>query len=293
MGDFGGSTQVTFPQGDVTAWSRVVETVRVDGGQGVVTAASPFHPLDPSWPDQPGDTGLLQSDGLEMKIVDCVTGAAEASGGPLLIGSDIPARRGDPAWDWVVVHVVERSVPVGADVRLMVDADRRNALSAGHTGCHLMALALNAALAGRWRKDVPADGLGHPDFDRAAVTRSRIVRDGSVDTYRIGKSLRKKGFDADGLAAALPAVAGHMEDRLAAWIATDAPISIAAPDPGLAALRRWRCALPEGTAEIPCGGTHLTHLGDLGTLTVALELSEAGDELVVETRASGTARLTP
>ena len=81
-----------------------------------------------------------------------------------------------------------------------VDAEHRAALSAGHTGCHLAAVALNAALAARWRKPVRTDGLGHPDFDQLAIVSSRIVPDGAVDTYRLGRSLRKKGFDVDGLA---------------------------------------------------------------------------------------------
>ena len=65
---------------------------------------------------------------------------------------------------------------------LTVDAAHRAALSAGHTGCHVAALALNAALAGRWRKPGRADGLGHPDFDQLAIVSSRIEPDGAIDT---------------------------------------------------------------------------------------------------------------
>ncbi|WP_235828111.1 alanyl-tRNA editing protein [Actinomadura rubteroloni] len=282
MGEIQGSTRVTFPAGAMTGWSTVVACLPVDGGRGIVVDETPFHPLDPFWPDQPGDVGLLQSDGLELKVVDSVTGAVPATGGEVLVGADIPVKRGDPDWHWLVVHVVERRVPQGAEIRLMVDGDRRRAFSAGHTACHLTALALNAALAGRWRKDAPPDGLGRPDFDRLAITRSRIVPGGSVDTYRLGRSLRRKGFTTEGLADALPDVAGHMESLLAGWIASGAPVAVEAPNAELTAPRTWRCDLPDGVARLPCGGTHVDDLGELGRVAVTLELAQ--DELVVETR---------
>jgi alanyl-tRNA synthetase len=34
------------------------------------------------------------------------------------------------------------------------------------------------------------------------------------------------------------------------------------------------CALPEGEAVIPCGGTHATSLGDLAGLRATLELDD-------------------
>ncbi|MBW8481845.1 metal-dependent hydrolase [Actinomadura parmotrematis] len=276
MGEIGGSTQVTFPAGAVDGRSVVVASVPLDGGFGVVVERTPFHPLDHAWPDQPADTGVLRDAGWEMPVVDCLTGAVRD--GELLVGADVPVRRGADGWHWVVVHVVEQEVAEGTEVLLLVDEERRDALSAGHTGCHLMALALNAALAGHWRKDVEADGLGHPDFDKAAIVSSRIVPDGSRDVYRIGKSLRKKGFVADDLAG----VEADVNARLAAWVAADAPVRIEVPSPELAARRVWWCELPEGTAGIPCGGTHVRRLGELGGVAARLELD--GAELAVTTQ---------
>ncbi|MEU5881140.1 metal-dependent hydrolase [Spirillospora sp. NPDC047279] len=264
------------------------------GGFGVVTAETPFHPLDHTWPDQPADTGLLRVDDMEQRVVDCMTGAVETrpgavetrpgGAGSLLLGPDIPARRGDEGWEWLVVHVVERRVPDGEEAGLTVDEGRRRALSAGHTACHLMALALNAALASRWRKDgVRVDGLGHPDFDALAITSSRIVPGGSRDVYRIGKSLRKKGFTAEGLTAGLPEITDEINGTLRRWVAADAAVRVVVPSPELTARRLWRCELPEAVVEIPCGGTHLRRLGELSSVTVRLEASPGGDELVAET----------
>lgn len=54
--------------------------------------------------------------------------------------------------------------------------------------------ALNGALAARWRKVPDVDSLGNPKFDAIAITSSRIGPDLSTDSYRLGKSLLKKGF---------------------------------------------------------------------------------------------------
>ena len=278
------STQVTFPAGTVDGRSTVLAVVPLaDGRYGVVTESTPFHPLDHTWPDQPADTGSLIADGVELPVLDCVTGGVSPEG-ELSLGADIPVRRGAEDWAWLVVHVVDAPVTVGVPVELRVDADRRAALSAAHTGCHLLALALNEALAPRWRKDPGrADALGHPDFDSLAMDSSRMDTQASTDVYRIGKSLRKKGFTGDDLAADLPALTAAVNDRLAAWVAADAPVRIEAPGPELTARRRWACDLPEGPASIFCGGTHLHGLGELAALSTELRLSEDGTELTAVT----------
>jgi len=278
------STQVTFPAGTVHGSSTVLAVLPLpEDRYGVVTESTPFHPLDHTWPDQPADTGSLTVDGVDRPVLDCVTGGVSPQG-ELSLGPDIPVRRGEEGWAWLVVHVLDAPVAVGSPVGLQVDADRRAALSAAHTGCHLLALALNEALAPRWRKEPGrADALGHPDFDSLAMDSSRMDTQASTDTYRIGKSLRKKGFTADDLAADLPALTAAVNDQLAAWVAADAPVRIEAPGPELTARRRWACDLPQGPVSIFCGGTHLHHLGELAALTTELRLSEDGTELTAVT----------
>ncbi|MEV7010414.1 metal-dependent hydrolase [Streptosporangium sp. NPDC051022] len=273
-----GSTIVGYPAGETRKRSEVVGAVPVGDRHGTIVAETPFHPLDHTWPDQPADLGTIAG----LAVTDCVTGAV-ADGEPAVrIGEDIPVRRGAPGWSWLVVHVTEEPVPAG-EVELVVDARRRHELSAGHTACHLAALALNAALAGRWRKEIPADGLGSPDFDQTAITSSRILRGGSQDVYRLGKSLRRKGFTAEGLAEDIPETVRRINDLLKEWIAADARVWIESPGPELTARRTWHCDLPGGEVAIPCGGTHLTRTSELGSVAVTLELSADGSELIMHT----------
>lgn len=276
------TTSVTFPTGATTGTATVLETRVLPEGTGVIVDTTPFHPLDHSWPDQPCDIGTLVADGVEYPVVDCVTGGI-GPGGEFAVGVDIPVRRGDETWRWFAVHILDGPAPApGQRVGLHVDKDRRTALSAAHTGCHLMALALNEGLADRWRKEVRVDGLGNPDFDSMAVEVSRIGVSAATDRYRIGKSLRKR-FDTEGLREALPGLASTVNKRLAGWLAQHAPVSIDTPGPELTARRQWVCELPERTVRIPCGGTHLRTLGELVSLTVELTLAEDGSELVAVT----------
>lgn len=290
------TTLVTFPSGTTQGSSTIVAAVPLSEGViGVVTDTTPFHPLDHSWPDQPGDSGTMEFvdavefGGARYPVVNCVTGAVGPQG-EFATGEQIPVRRGDAQWTWLVVHAVETGIArvepeslIGRAVVLRADVARRAAVSAAHTGCHLLALALNEALADRWRKEPRLDALGSPDFDTLAMDDSRMDEHASTDRYRIGKSLRKKGFDPDGLADSLGEVTARVNARLAGWVAADAQVRVEAPGPELTARRRWVCALPEGTASIYCGGTHLSRLGELGSLTTSLSLSEDGTELVAVT----------
>ncbi|MCF2529302.1 metal-dependent hydrolase [Yinghuangia soli] len=284
------STTVGYPAGDIAGKSEVLAVpVLPDGRWAVVVADTPFHPLDHTWPDQPADTGTLTVAGRTYPVADCQTGGVGPEG-EFAVAADIPVRRGDETWAWLVLHVVDPADGVdpaslvGAQAELAVDADRRAALSAAHTACHLMAFALNEALAPRWRKEVRTDALGRPDFDNLAMDTSKIFTWESRDDYRIGKSLRKKGFGSEDLAADLDAVRDRTNATLAGWLATGAEVRLDVPDPALTARRVWHCALPEGDAHIPCGGSHVHSLAELESVVVDLALSEDGTEFTVRTK---------
>ena len=287
-------TVVTFPTGGVSAVTQIEYVAPGPAGVAVVTAATPFHPVDPRWPDQGPDRGTLTVGDDAYPVIDVTYGATK--GESLYVGDEVPVRRGTPGWAFLVVHVLPAgAVPpaLGAAVSLAVDAQYRAPLSAGHTACHVATLALNAALAGRWRKDPGVDGLGSPSFDARAMTSSRILPDGAVDTYRLGKSLRKSGFETEDLAAVLPEVTAGVNRRLAEWIAAAAPVRIEPSGPRLTDLREWVCELPQGSARIPCGGTHVDSLAAFDTVTVELDLDAPNQSLVMRTsavRASSTAQ---
>jgi alanyl-tRNA synthetase len=277
-------TVVDYPAGALASTGVVVATLPVDGGLGVVLDRTAFHAVDAGWPDQPADRGTLDVGGIAHPVLDAVVGATD--GGDIVVGGDIPVRTGTDGWSFVVVHVVaaDAAVAVGDEASVTVDDGYRTALSAGHTGCHLASLALDLALADAWSKEVPADALGQPGFDALACQSSRIHENGSVDLYRIGKSLRRRGFDPAALDD-VDAVAARANEALAAWVATGADIRIDRDGDALGDRRRWVCALPEGDAVIPCGGTHLTSLAEAAAVRVALERHEVegGLELVMTT----------
>lgn len=183
----------------------------------------------PTWshtgPDQPPDLGTLSIGGARHEVIDCIMGAIDDHGRPYL-GADIPVRRNTPGWTWVVAHMIEGhpNAPVGATVTLNVDAQRRTALSVGHTACELATLAINRALAEQWRTEVPLDQLGSPAFESLAIATSRILPYGSRDEYRLGKSLRKRGFVAGDLCAKLEEIEHRVETTLNDWALEDAPV---------------------------------------------------------------------
>lgn len=238
---------------------------------GLLLDRTAAHAVDFAWPDQGPDLGVVIVRGSDVPLLDVVVGATD--GTDLFLGSDVPVRKGTEGWAFVVAHLVDASVEVseGDEVRVVVDAAYRGALAAGHTGCHLASLALNRALAGAWSKEVAGDALGQPNFDALAVDTTTILEYGSRDEYRIGKSLRRKGFDVSALDD-LASTEAAINETLTWWLDTGAEVRIDREGEGLTDRRYWVCNLPEGEARIPCGGTHVRSLSALGGLSVSLEL---------------------
>jgi alanyl-tRNA synthetase len=287
-------TRVTYPAGSVTSTGAVLRVDRRDDGTlAVVLDATACHPVDAAWPDQPADRAVLAVRGAGVEVLDCRVGAAEATataGGAerpvLFVGDEVPVKKGAEGWSFVAVHLLpgDADVHEGDTAEVAVDPEHRRALSAGHTGCHLASLALDRALADAWTKDVPLDALGAPGFDALAIDTSRIGPWSSVDTYRLGKSLRKKGFPTAALVDHLDEVRERVDATLAAWVASGAPARIEREGDLLTSRRSWVCELPDGTARIPCGGTHLDGLDDLASVTVDLEAEEVDGAVVVRMR---------
>ena len=280
-------TLIGYPSGATASTGRVVHVADIgEGRSAVVLDTTAFHPVDTAWPDQPADRGTLRASGAELDVVDAVVGAWQDE--TLLLGRDVPVRTGTEGWTFVVAHIVTGSgISEGDTVEVEADTGFRAALSAGHTACHLASLALDAALGGAWRKDAPADTLGAPAFDALAIQESRILPDGSRDVYRIGKSLRRKGFDPAALDD-LADLSARVDGQLAAWIAGGGGVHIESDGDTLADRRTWVCELPGAEARIPCGGTHVASLAELASVNVAFEAApvDGGLELVMTTTAA-------
>ncbi|WP_144877338.1 hypothetical protein [Microbacterium sp. 1.5R] len=271
------STIVSFADGSVRGGGVVTRVESSEDGHVVVVDATPFHPVDHTWPDQPGDSGAILAGDQRADVVEAVM-AAVSDDGVFAVGADIPVKRGVEGWTWLVAHMLESEAPAwlvpGAEVELVVDEARRAALSRGHTACHLASLALDLALVDLWRKDPGADALGNPDFEGRANQTSRIREDGSVDEYRLGKSLRRAGFDTETFAATLVERESQINSQLASWVASGATSRIDTEGDTIVDRRRWHCELPDGEAVILCGGTHAASLSEFSSISVALDLTD-------------------
>lgn len=284
-------TIVTFPTGTVTGDGVIARVEQTPEGTIVVVDETPFHPVDHTWPDQPGDTGSIAVGDDTVRVVEAVM-AAISDEGEFAVGSAIPVKRGAEGWTWLVGHLIEGAAPAsfteGARADLTVDAARRAGLSRGHTACHVASLALDLALADLWRKEPGEDALGNPDFEGRANQSSRIHEDGAVDEYRLGKSLRRAGFDTETFATTLSERERRINEQLAAWVASGAVSSIVTEGPTIVDRRRWHCDLPEGEAVILCGGTHAESLSEFASIVVSLDLSDP--QLLVMTTVAASAR---
>ena len=280
-------TIVTYPQGDTESVGEVLHVEPLDQGlYAVILDKTAFHPEDSHWPDQPSDKGVMITDNGPLTIVEAVTGGI--NGDVLKLGEDLPVRMGTPEWTFVVAHLVPGPPPeVGSTVRIEVDADNRRQLNAAHTGCHIAATALDEALTDKWTKPAPKDSLGNPAFDALAMQHSRMSPGVSRDSYRVGKSLRRKGFPADGFDDP-EGIAQRVNERLEEWVAAGGPVVIESAGPGLSDRRQWECHVSAGTISMPCGGTHLEDVSEFDSVTIELEVLDApgGKEIRMTTRAS-------
>jgi len=285
-------TQVLFAKQQWQAMAEVQLCIPAEQeGSWLVTDQTPFHPVSHIWPDHPADQGVVVIDGKCHDVVGCYTGAVDLATGELYVGAAIPVKRDTEGWAFVVVHHIQPvlELVVGSQVELIVDKIYQLALSRGHSGGHLSSLALNKVLHHDfWRKDASRkDELGHYDFHSYAQIQSRVSEDCSTDTYRLGKTLRKRGLNSADLLQRLSEVEAKVNQQLEVWRQAGAAVMIRCEGKALTDSRYWLCEIENGVLiEIPCGGTHIQSLTDYSKLEV--EFQQVSDqELVMLTKTDG------
>ncbi|WP_319536298.1 alanyl-tRNA editing protein [uncultured Vibrio sp.] len=241
----------------------------------LVTETTPFHPVSHIWPDHPADKGLIEVNGEVLPVIDCQVGAVELETNTLYVGITIPVKRSTEGWVFVVVHVLPRVelLEPGMMASLQVDKPYQLSLSRGHSAGHLAYLALNKVLAdGYWRKDADRkDPHGHYDFNSYAQETSFVTPDKCVDTYRLGKTLRKRGLNSADMLSDLSDIEHKVNAQLSEWLQREETIIIECHGDNLTDSRYWKCDLGEGKiAVIPCGGTHAGHLNEFASIQVTL-----------------------
>ncbi|HCG5237196.1 TPA: alanyl-tRNA editing protein [Vibrio parahaemolyticus] len=241
----------------------------------VVTDVTPFHPVSHIWPDHPADKGILVFNDQQFEVIGCQVGAIEVATGELFVGAAIPVKRDTEGWLFVVVHVLALvdTLSQGTRVTLKVDKEYQQALSRGHSAGHLAYLALNKVLAdGYWRKDADRkDPHGYYDFNSYAQETSFVTPDKCVDTYRLGKTLRKRGLNSADMLSDLSDIEHKVNAQLSEWLQRKETIIIECHGDNLTDSRYWKCDLGEGEiAVIPCGGTHAGHLNEFASIQVTL-----------------------
>lgn len=254
---------------------------RQDGQTYIVVRETPFHPVSHIWPDHPADRGTISFGEHEHCVADCQVGAVEHESGTLYVGKSIPVKRDTEGWSFVVVHCLSGSevdLSVGNVVSLNVDKEYQQSLSRGHSAGHIAFLALNKVLAqSYWRKDADRkDPLGHFDFNSYAQESSFVTPDRCDDMYRLGKTLRKRGLNTADVFAELPDIEAKVNLQVAEWLSMESTISMRLDGESLTDSRYWQWQLPEhDVVVIPCGGSHISSMAELGSISVSLLQKDA------------------
>ena len=273
-------TRVLFSHGITSTSSQVLRLVSTDSGLFVVVDVTPFHPVSHIWPDHPADRGYIEVCGQRLQVLDCLTGGYDEVNQQLYIDRDIPVKRGEPGWHFVVVHQLapNADLAVGDKITMQVDVDYQLALSRGHSAGHLASFALNKVLEqGYWRKDADRkDALNNRDFHSYAQTCSVVSENMSTDDYRLGKTLNKRGLNVADVVADVELITAKVNKVLADWLTTRADVVLRCDGDKLTDSRYWRCDLGAGESiSMPCGGTHVQNLAQFNKIEINLSIKSA------------------
>ncbi len=289
------NTEALHYLNETEAEGKIVLLYENDNAVLLVTDRTPFHPEDYSWKDQPGDKGIIRAGNVEFVIKDTMAWPIPKSG-DILPPDQITISRPDDTHVMVIAHVVaavkidgnpatfsdiNANSLIGQDARFEVDQAYRRELNVAHTTAHLMSFALNKHTALFWKKETRQDSLGNPNLDANAIAQSKIYPNQSKDTYRFGKSLRKSGFMADDFVGNIGVVSEEMNKTVNAWIAQASPVSLEGDSLRYGTKRTWKTVLDSKEVSIPCGGTHVKNLSEIGPVEISLQYDPEEKSLVI------------
>ncbi|MGF1752818.1 alanyl-tRNA editing protein [Vibrio makurazakiensis] len=271
------ATQTQFCHGIWSLESIVQMVVPGNDVIYVVTKETPFHPVSHIWPDHPADKGVAQFNGQEHSVIDCQVGAVEEQTSILYVGKDIPVKRDTEGWVFVVVHCLSANtkIEVGSQIQWEVDKEYQDSLSRGHSAGHFAFLALNKVLSEKyWRKDADRkDSLGSYDFNSYAQETSFVTPDLCTDTYRLGKTLKKRGLNVVDMITDLPIIEEQVNDLIKTWFNDIIDVKMRLEGLYLTDSRYWECLIKGvGSVSIPCGGSHIKSSADLSRIRVSLNM---------------------
>ncbi|MBL1415848.1 MAG: metal-dependent hydrolase [Moritella sp.] len=281
-------SKVLFSKGITSSTSCIQWVEKTDTSTYVIVDQTPFHPVSHIWPDHPADKGFLVFEGKQYTVTDCVTGAFDVKNNKLYKGRDIPVKRGEEGWHFVVVHELASDLVLNVSdtVELNVDEGYQAALSRGHSAGHLASYALNKVLEQTyWRKDASRkDVLNNRDFHSYAQVLSLVSENKSTDSYRLGKTLKKRGLNVAEMLADLALIETKVNDVLAIWLETKAPVVMKCEGDALTDSRYWCCDLGLGESiTMPCGGSHVRSLAEYKGIQIALTLKSEQDLEMITT----------
>ncbi|QUM76457.1 alanyl-tRNA editing protein [Moritella sp. 24] len=281
-------TKVLFSQVITESLAHIQWLEKTDVSTYVIVDQTPFHPVSHIWPDHPADKGCLLLKDEQYDVLDCLTGAFDVENNKLYVGADIPVKRGEAGWHFVVVHelALDTALDINNEVKLTVDKSYQTALSRGHSAGHLASFALNKILEqDYWRKDASRkDALNNRDFHSYAQTFSLVSENKSTDNYRLGKTLKKRGLNVADMLNDLDDIQNKINDVLENWVATKSPVVMRREGDLLTDSRFWCCDLGNGENIImPCGGSHVQSLLEYKRITVELTVKSEQDLEMITT----------
>ncbi|CDG22878.1 conserved protein of unknown function [Xenorhabdus poinarii G6] len=276
----------SFMTGQLSLNTTVIDILKYHDGYIVITENSPFYPKNYKWGDQKSDVGIIAVNHHRLNVVKTYTAAI--IDGQIYIDQNIPNKLDSadkliPAHYLVSLNGVEEKTIIGNNVKLSVDADARHKISAAHSMAHFMSLALNKAANKYWNKDYDTDSLGNFNFDKASIFKSSISELQSVDIYRLGKSIKKKGFDKTVFLQNLNGVSEEINLTLNHWLSIGCEIQVEYTSKNISDLRLWKSTIENHPIIIPCGGTHISNTEEIKDAKVEITPGESDEYIVITT----------